>query len=98
MYQKTLQNQRYASLRQSHVYPDNLPMVFIYRTTDLSCGTLINFETQNKVSDSIDTKRCHRFEVEESLSELLRRMKHLTVWIKNCIFYDRFSFMKPTAK
>ena len=51
-----------------------LSMVFIYRITDLSCGTLINFATQNKASDSIDTKRCHRFEVEESLLELLRRM------------------------
>ena len=45
---------------------------------------------QNKASDSIDKKRCHRFEVEESLLELLRRMKRLRVWIKNCIFHDRF--------
>ena len=59
---------------------------------------LINFATQNKASDSIDTKWCHGFEVEESLLELLRRMKRLRVWIKNCIFHDRFSFMKPTAK
>ena len=29
-------------------------MVFIYRITDPSCGTLINFATQNKASDSID--------------------------------------------
>ena len=73
-------------------------MVFIYRITNLSCGTLVNFATQNKASDSIDKKRCHRFEVEESLLELLRRMKRLRVWIKNCIFHDRFSFMKPTTK
>ena len=73
-------------------------MVFIYRITDLSYGTLINFATQSKASDSIDTKWCHRFEVEESLLELLRRMKRLRVWIKNCIFHNRFSFMKPTAK
>ena len=74
-------------------------MVFIYRITDLSCGMLINFATQNKASDSIDKKkRCHRFGVEESLLELLRRMKRLRVWIKNCIFHDCFSFMKPTAK
>ena len=75
-----------------------LSMVFIYHITNLSCGTLIEFATQNKASDSTDTKRGHRFEVEESLLELLCRMKRLRVWIKNCIFHDRFSFMKPTAK
>ena len=59
---------------------------------------LINFATQNKASDSIDKKQCHQFEVEDSLLELLRRMKGLRVWIKNCILHDCFSFMKPTAK
>ena len=44
-------------------------MVFIYRITDPSCGTLINFAMQNKASDGIDKKRCHRFEVEECLLE-----------------------------
>ena len=69
-----------------------LSMVFIYRITDPSCGTLINFSTQNKASDSIDKKGCHPFVVEGSLLELLRRMKRLRVWIKNCIFHDLFSF------
>ena len=98
VYQKNLQNQRYASLRQSHVYPDN----FVYgiylphhrsvlRNADQFCNAELS-------ADGIDKKRCHRFEVEESLLELLRRMKRLRVRIKNCIFYDRFSFMKPTAK
>ena len=56
-----------------------LSMVFIYPITGLSCGTLINFSTQNKASDSTDKKRCHRFEVEERLLELLRRMKRLSL-------------------
>ena len=34
-------------------------------------------------------------EVEESLLELLHRMKRLRVWIKNCIFHDCFSFILP---
>ena len=65
------------------------------RNADPSCGMLINFATQNKASDSTDKKRCHRFEVEESLLELLCRMKLLRVWIKNRIFHDRFSFNLP---
>ena len=40
-----------------------LSMVFIYRIIDPICGTLINFAMQNKASDSVDKKRCHRFEV-----------------------------------
>ena len=47
------------------------------------------------VNENPDKKWCHRFEVEESLLELLGRMKRLRVWIKNCIFHDRFSFNLP---
>ena len=47
----------HKNLRQSHVYPDILSVVFIYCIVDPELrNTVINIIMQNKESDNIDKK------------------------------------------